>query len=109
MQINIKANKIKLTPAIRDYIQKKGDMLEKYLGGKPVINCDFEVGLVTRGQSSGEIYRAELNLELPHELIRIEKEEADLYKAIDKVKDHAARSIKRYKDKLLTKRRQPKS
>lgn len=99
MQIQIKATKIELTDAIRDYIQKKVDMLEKYLGDTQVINCHFEVGLAVGGQHSGEIYRAEMNLSLPGKLLRVEKTEADLYKAIDKVKDHLEREIVDYKEK----------
>jgi putative sigma-54 modulation protein len=99
MQIQIKATKLELTDAIRDYIQKKCDMLEKYLGDRPVINCHFEVGLAVGGQHSGEIYRAEINLDIPGKLLRVEKTEADLYKAIDKVKDHMEREIVKYKEK----------
>lgn len=99
MQVQIKATKIELTDAIRDYIQKKSDMLEKYLGDTQVINCHFEVGLTVGGQHSGEIYRAEMNLSLPGKLLRVEKTEADLYKAIDKVKDHLEREIIDYKEK----------
>ena len=99
MNINIKATKMTLTPAIREYVEKKMNMLEKYLGDFKVMNCDVEVGMSVGGQNSGEIYRTEVNLELPGELIRIEKTEKDLYKSIDKVKDHLARSIRRYKEK----------
>lgn len=99
MQIQIKATKIELTDAIRDYVQKKCDMLEKYLGEVPVINCHFEVGLAVGGQHSGEIYRAEINLDVPGKLLRVEKTEADLYKAIDKVKDHMEREIVKHKEK----------
>jgi putative sigma-54 modulation protein len=99
MQIQIKATKIELTDAIRDYIQKKCDMLEKYLGEVPVINCHFEVGLAVGGQHSGEIYMAEMNLDVPKKLLRVEKTEADLYKAIDKVKDHMEQEIISYKEK----------
>jgi putative sigma-54 modulation protein len=100
MQIQIKATKIELTDAIRDYVQKKVDMLEKYIGDMPVINCHFEVGLAVGGQQSGEIYRAEINLDLNGKLLRVEKTEKDLYKAIDKVKDHMEQEIIKYKEKL---------
>ena len=103
MNIRIKATKIKLTPQISEYIQKKMDMLEKYLGKTPVQNCDFEIGLTVGGQNSGKIYKAEANLALPGELIRIEKSEKELIKAIDKVKDHLSRSIKKYKEKRIKK------
>ncbi len=108
MRINIKATKIKLTPEIKDYVQEKMDMLEKYLGDIQVLNCDIEVGMSIGGQNSGEIYRAEANLELPGELLRVEKTEKELFKAIDKVKDHLTRSIRRYKEKRIDRRRRQK-
>jgi ribosomal subunit interface protein len=105
MQINIKATKIDLTDAIHAYVQEKMDMLEKYLGDVQVINCDVEVGLVVGGQNKGEIHRCEVNLEVPGEIIRVEKTSEDLYKAIDKVKDHLPRSIKKYKEIRMDKKR----
>jgi ribosomal subunit interface protein len=99
MQTRIKATKIKLTPVITDYINEKMDMLDKYLGNFKVMNCDIEIGMAVGGQHSGKIYRAELNLQLPGELLRVEKTEKDLLKAVEKVKDHMARSIVKYKEK----------
>ncbi len=108
MQIKIKATKIELTPKIKDYIQEKMNMLEKYLGSIQVLNCDIEVGMSIGNQASGEIYRAEANLEVPGELLRVEKTEKDLYKAIDKVKDHLVRSIRRYKERRMDRNRRRK-
>lgn len=106
MQVNIKATKMELTDAIRDYCQKKMDMLEKYLGGRiPVINCDVEVEKTIGDQHKGDIFRAEVNLEVPREILRVERTEKDLYKAIDKVKDHMAMAIEKYKGKMIDKGR----
>lgn len=105
MNLNIKATNFELTPEIKDYVQEKMDMLEKYLGDIQVVQADFEVALSTRHHSKGEIYSAECNLSVPNELIRVEKTEADLYKAIDKVKDHLKVSIGKYKEKLIDRRR----
>ncbi len=105
MKTNIKASKIKLTPAIKAYAQEKMDMLDRYLGDIPAVNCDVEVGLAVGSHQSGKIYRAEVNLEVPGTLLRVEKTEKDLYKAIDKTKDHLARSIKRYKEKKADRKR----
>ncbi len=99
MQVNITGSQITLTDDIKDYVQRKMDVLEKYLGDIQVINCDVEVGKAVSKQHSGYIYRAEINLQVPGELLRVEKTEKDLRKAVDKVKDHIARSIKRYKGK----------
>lgn len=99
MKVQIKSKKISLTPKIKEYVQKKMDMLDKYLGSVQVIHCDFEVERAVGAQRKGEIFRAEANLEVPGDLLRVEKTEKDLFKAIDKVKDHMTRSIKRYKEK----------
>lgn len=99
MNIRIKSTKLELTEAIRDYFQLKMDMLEKYLGDVQVLNCDCEIEKVGGEQKSGKVFRAEVNLEVPGELLRVEKEAEDLYKAIDKVKDHLEEIIKKYKEK----------
>ena len=108
MQINIKATNIDLTEKIKDYIQEKMDMLEKYLGNIDVIRVNFEVEMTTRHHTKGEIYRAEANLVVPGDILRVEKTEKDLFKAIDKVKDHLMRSIRRHKEKRIDRRRRGK-
>ncbi len=105
MKINIKATKVELTPKVREYVQKKMDMIDKYLGGITATNCDVEIAMAIGSQQKGEIYRCEANLEVPGELLRVEKTEKELYKAIDKVKDHLARAVKRYKEKMIEKKR----
>jgi putative sigma-54 modulation protein len=105
MNIRIKATKIELTDNIKDYVYEKMNMLEKYLGDIKVQNLDVEVGMTVGGQNSGKIYRAEVNIAVPGELIRVEKTEKELFKAIDKVKDHLVRSIRRYKEKRIDRRR----
>jgi ribosomal subunit interface protein len=99
MNVQIQATKIELTEAIKGYVQEKMDMLEKYLGDVQVLNCDAEIGVSVGGQHHGDIFFCEINLNVPHSLIRVRKEENDLYKAIDKVKDHLERSIVKYKEK----------
>ncbi len=105
MNIKIKATKLELTEAIRSYCQEKMDMASKYLGGVKVLNCDMEIEKSVGGQRKGEIFRAEVNLEVPRKLLRVEKTEKDLYKAIDKVKDDLEMIIKKYKEKLIDKKR----
>ena len=106
MEVKIKATRLELTDAIREYIETKMAMVEKYLGTKvKVLNWDFEIEKAVGGQNKGEIFRAEVNLEVPGEMLRIEKTESNLYKAIDKVKDHLELAVKKYKEKLIDKRR----
>jgi putative sigma-54 modulation protein len=106
MKFNLKSTNLELTPAISAYIDEKMDSIEKYLGSMPVINFDFEVELTTNHHHKGDIFRAEANLEVAGDLLRVEKTEADLYKAIDKVKDHLIDLIKKHKEKRIAKRRE---
>lgn len=106
MNINIKSSRLELTPSLKQYITDKMAMLEKYLGARvKVVNCDFEIDKAVGGQNKGDIFRAEVNLQVPNEILRVEKTEADMYKAIDKVKDHMDLVIKKYKEKLIDKKR----
>lgn len=105
MKTRIKATKIELTQELKEYVWEKMNMLDKYLGSVKVFNCDVELALSVGGQNSGKIYRAEVNLVLPGKMLRVEKTEKDIKKAIDKVKDHLEISIKKYKGKRLDKER----
>jgi len=106
MQLNIKATNLELTPKLRDYMQKKMDMLDKYLGKLKVISAHIEVGKTSNRHLKGEIYSAEVNLSLGSDLLRVEKTEKDMFKAIDKVKDHLELVIKKYKDKKIDRKKQ---
>ncbi len=105
MQLDIKATNLNLTPQIKDYIQLKMGMLEKYLGKFKIIGAKFEVELTTRHHVKGEIFRAEGNLIVNGDLLRVEKTEKDIYKAIDKVKDHLEVMIKRYKGRIIDRKK----
>lgn len=99
MEIRIKTSKVDLTADLSNYVDKKIKMLEKYLGDVPVLNCDVELEHVAVKQSQGKTYRAEVNLSVPGEILRVDKVEKTLNKAIDKVKDHLVLMIKKYKEK----------
>lgn len=99
MNIKIKATKIELTEDLKDYIEKKFGAMEKYLGSFKATNADVEIEKTTNHHQKGDIYRAELNLAVPGELLRVEKTEAEIKKAIDKVKEHMEIVIKKYKEK----------
>lgn len=103
--MTLKATKLEMTEAIAAYAQEKIDMLDKFLGDIQVLNLDMELEKSVGSQNKGEIFRAEINLEIPGELLRVEKTEDDLYKAIDKVKDHMEEVIISYKEKLRDKHR----
>ena len=105
MKIIIKATNTKLSPSINEYIEEKIGRLDKFLKGfdSELIEARVDVGKVRQGQRRGEIFRAEVNLNIGGHLIRAEETENSLMAAIDLVKDRLSREIKKYKDKKMTK------
>ena len=114
MKITIKGTNLELSDSIYQYTYNKINELEKFVQnvgeesdiGQPPIECWVEVGMVTKGQRSGDIFRAEAQIKLPGASgIRAEAEEWDLHVAIDRVKDELQRQLKRYKNKRTAKQR----
>lgn len=99
MKLNIKAVNLDLTAELKEYILKKMDMLDKYIGRLEITGAHFEASKTTNHHKKGEIYRAEANLAIGGDLLRVQKTEKNIFKAIDKVKDHLELVIKKYKDK----------
>ncbi len=105
MKIIIKATNISLSPSINQCIEDKIGGLDRFLQNfnPELINAQVEVGRIDRDQRHGEIFRAEVNLNIEGHTIRSEETAESLMTAIDSVKDEVQREIKRYKDKKITK------
>jgi putative sigma-54 modulation protein len=100
MNINIKATGITLTPAISDYVTKRVLTLEKYLDKEnPNIVAQVEVGRSTEHHKQGDVFHAEIHIAGGGNEFYAVTDEADLYAAIDIVKDEIAREILKSKGK----------
>ncbi len=104
MNIKIRSINFDITPAIDDYISKKISSLEKFLERKDSeVICEVEIGRTTMHHNSGDIFKAEINLTQPgSKQIYAIAQEADLYSAIDIVRDEAERAIVSRKTKNST-------
>lgn len=98
MTINIRATGMELTPAIRQYVEEKFAMLEKY--DSRILIVDVDLNMDTHHHQKGEIYSCSATMQVPGDVLRVEKHEEDLYKAIDKVKDHLREILTERKEKL---------
>lgn len=105
VHIDIKATNMELTDAIRSHVLEKVNMLEKYLDDDPSIQGQVEVGKTTHHHNKGEVFRAELNLSVPGDMIRAVEEHEDLYAAIDTMKETASRELRRAKNKQKDQKR----
>lgn len=101
MNINIKCTGIDITDAIKNYAEEKINSLTKFFDN--ITNADIDVGMQSRHHLKGKVYYAEVNLSVPGKIIRVVKECEDLYKAIDKVKDHLKVELEKTKEKMRRK------
>ena len=103
MKINIKGTHLELTPAITAYIEKRMNGLDKFVNPEDTsVSVDFEVSKTTQHHQSGDIFCAEATMHAGTDNFRAESSQADLYAAIDIVKDGIARAITDNKKKKRT-------
>ncbi len=98
MTINIVHRGVELTEAIKQYVEEKIQSLEKYAGD--LQHADVEVGMTNHHHQKGKIFLCKVVLQVPGQVIRIEREAEDLYKAIDKVRDHVREELSHRKERL---------
>jgi len=96
MRIIIKATNTKLSPSINQYIEEKIGGLDRFLKSfeSEMIEARVDVGKTRRGQRQGEIFKAEVNLNIGGHFIRAAETEDSLMAAIDSAKDNLARETK---------------
>ena len=92
---------VEITDAIRSYLEKKLARLERYFDGIQ----DAKVVLSLAGSPHVERRaKAEIQLNVPGGLIRVEEEDPDLYAAIDRAVEVLEKQLKRFKGRLQGKR-----
>ncbi len=106
MQILITGKGMELTPAIEEYVNKKISALEKFFS--PIVKAEVVVGRETAHHLKGEVYLAECKLSVTGKDVFASKNEKDLYKAIDKIRDYLESELKKHKEKLHGNERQAK-
>jgi len=98
MNISIKASQIELTPALKDYTEKRLGAITKYVGTDVQIMA--EIGKTTDHHKNGDIFRAEANVTTSlGKQYRAVSEKSDLYEAIDDVRSELIREITSAKGK----------
>lgn len=99
MTINIRATGCELTPSLRQYVEEKFSGLEKY--GIKMFQADVHVGKDTQHHNKGEVFTCSATIELVGDVVKVERTAEDLYKAIDKVKDHLRETLSQLKDRII--------
>lgn len=94
MNINIRGDKLKVTPAIKEHIDTKLSRVEKYFEGQEDINAN----VVIRVRGIEQII--EITIPTKNFLLRAEESNNDLYAAADLVIDKLENQIRKNKTKI---------
>lgn len=99
MNISIKTTNIELTPALRDYTEKRISGLNKFSNEE--ITAAVEIGKTSNHHKNSEdLYRAEVNINTSlGKQFRAVSEKSDLYEAIDDVREQMSRELSSAKGK----------
>jgi putative sigma-54 modulation protein len=86
---------IDLTEAIKAYIEKKIGTLDKFYD--KILRADVKVGKESDHHLKGNVFICECRLDVPGVDLYASKNEKNLYKAIDKVRDYLEAELKKHK------------
>ncbi len=92
---NVRGENIEVTPAIREYAEKKVGKLERYFTDVP--DATAHVNLKVYAEKSAKV---EVTIPLPYIVLRAEETSPDLYASIDLVVDKLERQIRKFKTKI---------
>ena len=95
MNIKVVGKNIEITPAIKDYVEKRLERLEKFESEQT------EVTVVCSVEREEQIVEVQINHN--GEFIRVEERNPDLYASIDVASDKAERQLRKDKEKKAKK------
>lgn len=102
MKINITGNNLDLTPAIKEYIETHLASLEKLLTKYDEASVEAHVvaGRTTKHHLHGDVYQAEIHLNIPHKSFMAKADGSDLRVVFDEAKNKLKRELTDYKNQL---------
>ncbi|MGV2939788.1 ribosome-associated translation inhibitor RaiA [Mesobacillus sp. LC4] len=104
MNYNIRGENIEVTPAIREYVEKKVAKLDRYFTESP--NANVNVNLKVYQDKKAKV---EITIPMKDLVLRAEELHEDMYAAIDLITDKLERQIRKHKTKVNRKFREKDS
>ncbi|GIP35617.1 ribosome hibernation-promoting factor, HPF/YfiA family [Paenibacillus sp. J2TS4] len=100
MKYNIRGKNIEVTNALREYVQKKLDKIERYFESPLASEANVTLSVIKDKQN------VEVTIPLTGVMLRAEVRGSDMYASIDLVVDKLERQIRKYKTRVNRKLRQ---
>ncbi len=101
LDFNIRGENLEVTPAIREYVEKKVQKLERYFteGANATANVNLKV-------YNDRQTKVEITIPMKNLTLRAEERQNDMYAAIDLIVDKLERQIRKYKTRVNRKFRE---
>ncbi|MBL0389363.1 ribosome-associated translation inhibitor RaiA [Tumebacillus sp. ITR2] len=96
MKIQVRGNRLEVTEALQDYVEKKIGRLEKFFHDASGHAVHVTLSVV----KSKDLHVVEVTLPFNGLVIRAEERSPDMYASIDAVSDKLETQIKKHKDKI---------
>lgn len=97
MELVIRGDKIKVTKAMKNYIEEKIGKLDKYIEDSSNVRANVLVKVKNHNQI------IEITIPLKSFILRSEESQEDIYAAVDKAVDKLERQIRKNKTRLMSK------
>lgn len=101
MNYNVRGENIEVTPAIREYVEKKVAKLERYFTESPEAKVNVNLRF-----NQDKTSKVEITIPMPQLVLRAEETNEDMYAAIDLIVDKLERQIRKHKTKVNRKFRE---
>ena len=101
MEIKIRGEKLKITDAMRSYVDEKIGKLDKYLENSENVHANVIVKV------KGHQETVEITIPLKSIILRSEETQDDFYAAVDKTIDKLERQVRKNKTRILSRKQQP--
>jgi putative sigma-54 modulation protein len=101
MNYNVRGENIEVTPAIRDYVERKISKLERYFTETPEAKVNVNLRF-----NQDKTSKVEVTIPLPNLVLRAEETNVDMYAGIDLISDKLERQIRKHKTKVNRKFRE---
>lgn len=95
LQYNIKADNVEVTPAVREYIEKKVDKIERYFPEGTNATAMINLKAINHSQT-----KVEVTIPMQNLVLRAEERHDEMYAAVDLIVGKLERQIRKYKTKI---------
>lgn len=101
MTIQFYAKNIELTPGLKQVFEKKLEHLKKYKGKLKLLDVRVDLSR-DQHHRKGDVYRVEVNVDLPAKVLRVVELGADMISTLDAVAEKLERQARDAKERIVS-------